>query len=118
MPDGVNRSVLIHQMSTRRSQLPFAKSKGLVQSVLFHPIRPFLFVAVNNESTLLFWRKIIYICYLTFQTQKNIRIYDLVKQELFKKLMSYAKWISSMAIHPGISNLYNDLFLCAYTGKY
>lgn len=37
-----------------------------------------------------------------FQTQKNIRIYDLVKQELFKKLMSYAKWISSMAIHPGI----------------
>jgi len=48
MPDGANRSVLIHQMSTRRSQLPFAKSKGLVQSVLFHPIRPFLFVAVNN----------------------------------------------------------------------
>jgi len=47
MPDGANRSVLIHQMSTRRSQLPFAKSKGLVQSVLFHPIRPFLFVAVN-----------------------------------------------------------------------
>ena len=25
-----------------------------------------------------------------------------MKQELFKKLMSYAKWISSMAIHPGI----------------
>jgi len=49
MPDGANRSVLIHQMSTRRSQLPFAKSKGLVQSVLFHPIRPFLFVAVNNN---------------------------------------------------------------------
>lgn len=48
MPDGANRSVLIHQMSTRRSQLPFAKSKGLVQSVLFHPIRPFLFVAVNS----------------------------------------------------------------------
>lgn len=49
MPDGANRSVLIHQMSTRRSQLPFAKSKGLVQSVLFHPIRPFLFVAVRNK---------------------------------------------------------------------
>lgn len=39
---------------------------------------------------------------IIFQTQKNIRIYDLVKQELFKKLMSYAKWISSMAIHPSI----------------
>lgn len=43
--------------------------------------------------------------YILLQTQKNIRIYDLVKQELFKKLMSYAKWISSMAIHPGI--IYN-----------
>jgi len=72
MPDGANRSVLIHQMSTRRSQLPFAKSKGLVQSVLFHPVRPFLFVAVNyfilkyitivlyfkknNNSAILFFR--------------------------------------------------------------
>lgn len=53
MPDGANRSVLIHQMSTRRSQLPFAKSKGLVQSVLFHPIRPFLFVAVSFSFTFL-----------------------------------------------------------------
>jgi len=53
MPDGANRSVLIHQMSTRRSQLPFAKSKGLVQSVLFHPIRPFLFVAVKNKFIIL-----------------------------------------------------------------
>lgn len=53
MPDGANRSVLIHQMSIRRSQLPFAKSKGLVQSVLFHPIRPFLFVAVSNHILLL-----------------------------------------------------------------
>ncbi|KAJ8303052.1 hypothetical protein KUTeg_019448 [Tegillarca granosa] len=26
---------------------PFSKSKGLVQCVLFHPVRPFLFVAVN-----------------------------------------------------------------------
>lgn len=34
----------------------------------------------------------------------------MVKQELFKKLMSYAKWISSMAIHPGIEDLYFDYF--------
>lgn len=46
MPEGDNRSVLIHQLSRRRSQLPFSKSKGLVQCTLFHPIRPYLFVAV------------------------------------------------------------------------
>jgi len=38
-------------------------------------------------------------------TQKNIRVYDLVKQVLAKKLESSAKWISSMAIHPGGDNL-------------
>lgn len=47
MPDGQNRSVLISQLSKRRSQLPFSKSKGLIQCVLFHPIKPFLFVAVS-----------------------------------------------------------------------
>lgn len=47
MTDGGNRSVVIHQVSTRRSQIPFAKPKGLVQCILFHPIRPYLFVAVS-----------------------------------------------------------------------
>jgi ribosome biogenesis protein ERB1 len=47
MPDADNRSVLIHQLSHRKSQLPFNKSKGLVQCVLFHPIRPYFFVAVS-----------------------------------------------------------------------
>lgn len=39
------------------------------------------------------------------QTQKNIRIYDLVKQELLKKLITNSKWISGMAIHPKGDNL-------------
>lgn len=47
MTDGQNRSVLINKLSNRRSQLPFNRSKGLIQCVLFHPIRPFLFVAVR-----------------------------------------------------------------------
>lgn len=47
MPTGQNRSVLIHQLSKRRSQIPFSKSKGLVQCVLFHPVKPCLFVAVS-----------------------------------------------------------------------
>ncbi|XP_078039140.1 ribosome biogenesis protein BOP1 homolog [Augochlora pura] len=83
MPDGQNRSVLINQLSKRRSQLPFTKAKGLIQCVLFHPIRPYLFVA----------------------TQRNVRIYDLVKQEMIKKLLSNSQWISSMTIHPGGDNI-------------
>ncbi|KOC63532.1 Ribosome biogenesis protein BOP1 like protein, partial [Habropoda laboriosa] len=83
MPDGQNRSVLINQLSKRRSQLPFTRSKGLIQCVLFHPIRPYLFVA----------------------TQRNVRIYDLVKQEMIKKLLSNSQWISSMTIHPGGDNI-------------
>lgn len=39
------------------------------------------------------------------QTQQHIRIYDLVKQELLKKLMPGCKWISSIAIHPKGDNL-------------
>ncbi|XP_017471482.1 PREDICTED: ribosome biogenesis protein BOP1 homolog [Rhagoletis zephyria] len=83
MPEGANRSALIHQLSKRRSQIPFSKSKGLIQCVLFHPIKPCLFVA----------------------TQHNVRIYDLVKQELIKKLLTNSKWISGMAIHPKGDNL-------------
>nr|MBE5724360.1 putative ribosome biogenesis protein BOP1-like protein [Cucujiformia] len=83
MPDGQNRSVLISQISRQSSQLPLTKSKGLVQCVLFHPTKPCLFVA----------------------TQRNVRIYDLVKQTLVKKLMTNSKWISTMAIHPLGDNL-------------
>ncbi|XP_045465857.1 ribosome biogenesis protein BOP1 homolog [Harmonia axyridis] len=83
MPDGQNRSVVISQISQRRSQLPLSKPKGLIQCVLFHPTKPCLFVA----------------------TQRHVRIYDLVKQTLVKKLMTNCKWISTMAIHPGGDNL-------------
>lgn len=47
MHDGQNRSVVIHQLSSRRSQLPLNRSKGLIQCVLFHPIRPIFFIAVS-----------------------------------------------------------------------
>ena len=55
----------------------------VVQTVLFHPIRPYLFVA----------------------TQRHVRIYNLTKQELTKKLMTGSKWISSLAVHPGGDNV-------------
>ncbi|KJE92918.1 Bop1-prov protein [Capsaspora owczarzaki ATCC 30864] len=82
-PDAPTAAVLIHQLSKRKSQNPFQKSKGLVQRVLFHPTRPFLFVA----------------------TQHYVRVYNLLKQELAKKLISGVKWISSMDVHPGGDNL-------------
>ncbi|XP_030076591.1 ribosome biogenesis protein BOP1 isoform X2 [Microcaecilia unicolor] len=83
LPDNGNMQVLIHQVTKRRSQNPFSRSKGLVQYVLFHPIRPFFFVA----------------------TQRCVRIYNLLKQELTKKLLTNCKWVSSIAIHPGGDNV-------------
>ncbi|KAK2920533.1 hypothetical protein Q8A73_000018 [Channa argus] len=80
MPDHSSHlQVFIHQLSRRRSQNPFKRNKGLVQCVSFHPFRPYFFVA----------------------TQRSVRIYNLVKQEMSKKLQANSKWISSMAVHPG-----------------
>jgi ribosome biogenesis protein ERB1 len=76
-------SVLIHRLSKRQTQTPFAKSKGTVQSVLFHPEKPFLFVA----------------------TQQHVRVYNLVQQGLLKKLQCSVQRISSLALHPGGDNL-------------
>eukprot|EP00271_Cylindrocystis_brebissonii_P018656 TRINITY_DN539_c0_g1_i1.p1 TRINITY_DN539_c0_g1~~TRINITY_DN539_c0_g1_i1.p1 ORF type:complete len:738 (-),score=195.73 TRINITY_DN539_c0_g1_i1:1081-3294(-) len=82
-PDGLTRAVAVHQLSKRTSQNPFRKNHGRVESVLFHPSRPHLFVA----------------------TLTHVRCYNLVKQELVKKLMAGAHHVSSMAIHPGGDNL-------------
>ncbi|GAA6231027.1 ribosome biogenesis protein BOP1 isoform X1 [Lates japonicus] len=80
MPDHSSHlQVFIHQVSRRRSQNPFRRNKGLVQCISFHPVRPYFFVA----------------------TQRSVRIYNLVKQEMTKKLQANSKWISSMAVHPG-----------------
>jgi hypothetical protein len=38
--------VWIHQLSRRHSQAPFKKVKGAIQLVLFHPTKPYFFVAV------------------------------------------------------------------------
>jgi len=83
MPEGETKSVIVHQFSNRRSQCPFKKAKGQIQCVCFHPNKPFFFVA----------------------TQRYVRVYNLQKQELSKKLMSGVKWISSMDVHPQGDNL-------------
>lgn len=76
-------AVLIHQISKRKTQNPFSKSVGQVQCVLFHPSKPFFFHA----------------------TQRHVRIYNLVKQAMVKKLSSGVKWISSMDVHPNGDHL-------------
>lgn len=75
--------VLLHQLSRRRSQSPFRRSHGQVQCVAFHPLRPFLCVA----------------------SQRSVRLYHLLRQELTKKLMPNCKWVSSMAVHPAGDNI-------------
>lgn len=39
------------------------------------------------------------------QTQRVVRVYDLVKQELVRKLEPGAQWISALAVHPAGDNL-------------
>lgn len=46
-PDSNSSAVQIHQLSRGKSQSPFKKSIGLVQKVIFHPLRPYLLVAVS-----------------------------------------------------------------------
>jgi ribosome biogenesis protein ERB1 len=71
------KAVLIHQVSKRSSRAPFTKDVS-VQAIDFHPTKPFFFVA----------------------SQTNIRIYNLQRQKMIKKLRTGAKWISSISIHP------------------
>ncbi|RUS26667.1 rRNA processing-related protein [Jimgerdemannia flammicorona] len=78
-PDAQNLAVLIHQTTKHQTQSPFKKLKGLVQRALFHPIKPIFFVA----------------------TQRYVRVYNLMKQELVKTLQTGVKWVSSLDIHPG-----------------
>lgn len=81
--DAAGSFVHIHQVSKHQSQNPFKKLDGAVQCVTFHPVKPHFFVA----------------------TQRYVRVYNLMKQEMMKKLMSGVKWISSLDVHPGGDNV-------------
>lgn len=72
-------AVLIHQLSRAASQQPFGKVKGgEAQLAVFHPHKPFLFVA----------------------TKESVRVYHLVKQAMVKRLVSGCRHISSIDVHP------------------
>ena len=57
-------TVYFHQLSTRKTNLPFSNQKAVVQKILFHPTRPLFFMA----------------------SQRFIKIYNLAKQEMQRKL--------------------------------
>ncbi|GAB6032701.1 Ribosome bioproteinsis protein 1 [Chamberlinius hualienensis] len=96
MPGAGSKSVFIHLLSKRTSLQPFKRNKGLIQTVLFHPARPLFFVA----------------------TQQHVRVYNLLKQEMVKKLMTNCKWVSSMAIHSGGDNVIKAIRSVAYHKRY
>lgn len=77
-PGDNSKSLAVHQVSKAKSQTPFNKNPGLVQAVLFHPTRPFVFVA----------------------TQQHVKVFNLVEQKMVKRLLSGCKWLSCMAVHP------------------
>ena len=93
---------------------PFQKSKGLIQKVAFHPSKPLFFVAVSQRQTKAWRREVVvlqerYACQAVsttssllhpMQTQRYVRVYDLSKLQLLKKLLTGVKWISSIDVHP------------------
>ncbi|XP_023546877.1 ribosome biogenesis protein BOP1 homolog isoform X2 [Cucurbita pepo subsp. pepo] len=83
MPAGESRGVVIHQLSRKLTQkIPF-KLHGLPVSSIFHPTRSIFFVS----------------------TKKNVRVYDLLKQKLMKKLETGLREVSSIAVHPAGDNV-------------
>lgn len=78
-----NNQVIVHSMSKGISHRPFTKSKSNVQKVMFHGLKPWMFIV----------------------TQSNIWIFDLAKQAMIKKLVSGAKWYSSIDLHKEGDNI-------------
>ncbi|KAI3831202.1 hypothetical protein MKX03_033988 [Papaver bracteatum] len=83
MPSGDSKAVLIHQLSKKVTQrIPF-KLHGHPVSSVFHPSRSILFIS----------------------TKKSVRVYDLLKEKLIRKLEPGVREISSIAVHPGGDNV-------------
>lgn len=75
--DGNGGIIAIHRLTHRSSNMPFKKKAALVQSVKFHPTRPFFLVA----------------------TMHHVRVYNLALQQMVKNLKPGVSWISSIDVH-------------------
>ncbi|VDN42719.1 unnamed protein product [Gongylonema pulchrum] len=76
--------IYIHQLSRCKSQRPFSRLKGIVTALSFHPRQPLFFVA----------------------TQRHVRIYDLAKCQLKKKIITGSQWVSCMLVDTYGDNLF------------
>ena len=74
----VSTQVLIHSLSKAQTQKPFSKSKGIVETISFHPTKPLFFICNDQQ----------------------VFCYNLQKQLLTRKFHSGARMISSIALHP------------------
>ncbi|KAL5725175.1 Ribosome biogenesis protein 1 [Ranunculus cassubicifolius] len=83
MPGGDSKAILVHQLSKKLTQSISRKLKGIPVCSVFHPSRHIFFVA----------------------TKKTVRVYDLVKNKLLRKLEPGLREISSIAIHPSGDNV-------------
>ncbi|KAL6000958.1 Ribosome biogenesis protein 1 [Asimina triloba] len=72
-------------VSMKLTQNPFKKLHGLPVSAVFHPSRSIFFIS----------------------TKKTVRVYDLLKQKLIKKLETGLQEVSSIAIHHGGQSFQN-----------
>jgi ribosome biogenesis protein ERB1 len=99
-----SKAILIHQLSKKFTQRHPFKLHGLPVSAVFHPTRSIFFVS----------------------TKKNVRVYDLLKQKLIKKLETGLREVSSISVHPAgllpilvgrfSSLLYLFILHCSYSG--
>jgi len=88
---------MLHNLNEYESHIPFRKISGKVISAMFHPHKPLFYLALQHE----------------------IRIYDLLKKELFNKL-SCGTVVTNLAIHPTGDHLlvgYEDERICWYDLK-
>merc|ERR1740123_1777082 len=77
-PVNESAALLVHRLSSKITQKPFSKPLGTLQDVHFHPSRPFLIVVSKM------W----------------IRIYNLQRQVLFKKMRTTSHHLAKIAVHP------------------
>ncbi|CAD7922809.1 unnamed protein product [Amoebophrya sp. A120] len=73
---------LIHSLPQKTTVKPFGKMKSgsgvSIQQAVFHPTKPLFFVA----------------------TQRSVRMFHLQKHQLVKQLITGARWVSSLSVHP------------------
>ncbi|KPJ15719.1 Ribosome biogenesis protein BOP1-like [Papilio machaon] len=100
--------------------LQFRGHTGLVRSADFDPAGQYV-VSGGDDATVRIWEAGTGRCLRTIElgepvrlvewtpacpvTQRAVRVYDLVKQELVRKLLAGAQWLSALALHPAGDNL-------------